>query len=48
MTTKAIKAQTKSLKDHLAKTTASKEAARVFLMATGVYTVKGNLKKQFK
>ena len=48
MTTKEIKEQSKAMKKYAKKATSSKKAAKNFLVATGVYTEKGNLKKRFK
>ena len=48
MTTKEIKEQSKAMKKYAKKATSSKKAAKKFLVGTGVYTEKGNLKKRFK
>ncbi len=48
MTTKEIKKQSEAMKRYAKKTTSSKKTAQKFLVATGVYTEKGKLKKRFK
>ncbi len=48
MTTKEIREQVAAIKKCTRKVVASKSTAQKFLVSTGVYTKKGNLKKQFK